>query len=128
MTSNSRYIIKISVTLSPALSKYIIDVHRRSDSAERRKSNAHQRETTVSNNDSQQLRPFSKWELLLKERICSQRSEFFPLRVVPEGIENHIYHIRCAPLSVTIFITHVCILRDWSYANVYGTLHWSIKV
>ena len=33
----------------------------------------HQRETTVSSNDSLQLRPFSKWELLLKERICSQR-------------------------------------------------------
>ena len=37
------------------------------------KKNTHQRETTVSSNDSLQFRPFSKWELLLKERICSQR-------------------------------------------------------
>ena len=32
-----------------------------------------QRENTGSSNDSLQLCPFSKWELLLKERICSQR-------------------------------------------------------
>ena len=49
-------------------------------------------ETTVSSNDSLQLSPFSKWSLLLKERICSQReqilsftrgSKFFLLRAVP---------------------------------------------
>ena len=40
---------------------------------DRAKSYAHQRETTGSGNDSFHLRPFSKWELLLKERICSQR-------------------------------------------------------
>ena len=34
---------------------------------------AHQRETTGSGSDSLQLRPFSKWKLLLKERTCSQR-------------------------------------------------------
>ena len=34
---------------------------------------AHQRETTGSSNDSLQLHPFSNWELLLKERICSRR-------------------------------------------------------
>ena len=43
------------------------------------KNYTHQRETTVSSNDSLQLHPFSKWELLLKERICSQ-SKFLPLR------------------------------------------------
>ena len=32
---------------------------------------AHQRETTGSSNDFLQLCPFSKWDLLLKERICS---------------------------------------------------------
>ena len=43
------------------------------------------RETTVSSNDSLQLRPFSKLELLLKERIprvsefAPRGSEFFPL-------------------------------------------------
>ena len=36
------------------------------------KNYAHQRETTRSSSDPLQLRPFSKWELLLKERICSQ--------------------------------------------------------
>ena len=30
---------------------------------------------------------------------------------------NHFYHIRRAPLSVTIFITHVRILRNGSYSN-----------
>ena len=39
--------------------------------------------------DSLQSRPFSKWELFLKERICSKRSEFFPLRAVSLGMENH---------------------------------------
>ena len=39
------------------------------------KSYTHQRETTVSSNGSLQLRPFSKWKLLLKERICSQREQ-----------------------------------------------------
>ena len=32
---------------------------------------AHQRETIISSSDSLQLRPFSRWKLLLKERICS---------------------------------------------------------
>ena len=31
------------------------------------------KETTGSSSDSLQLRPFSKWELLVMERICSQR-------------------------------------------------------
>ena len=38
-------------------------------------SNAHQRETTVSSSVFFQLRPFSEWVLLLKERICSQREQ-----------------------------------------------------
>ena len=33
-------------------------------------------------------------------------------------MKNHFYHIRRTPLSVTIFITHVRILRNWSYADV----------
>ena len=41
--------------------------------AKRLKSYAHQRETIGSIKYSLQLRPFSKLELLLKERICSQR-------------------------------------------------------
>ena len=30
-------------------------------------------------------------------------SEFFPFRAGPYGMEDHFYHIRWAPLSVTIF-------------------------
>ena len=37
------------------------------------KNNGHKRETTGSSYDYLQLRSFSKWELFLKERICSQR-------------------------------------------------------
>ena len=36
------------------------------------------------------------------ERIFS-RSEFFPLRAVSYGMENHFYHIRRPSLDVTIF-------------------------
>ena len=43
------------------------------------KSDAYQRETTGSSRDSLQLCPFSKWELLLKDRMCSQGNELFPL-------------------------------------------------
>ena len=32
-------------------------------------------------------------------------------------MENNLNHIRLAPLSVTIFITHVRILRNGRYAN-----------
>ena len=41
---------------------------------------AYQRETTVSINDSLQLRPFSKWEPLLKEIICSKRERILSLK------------------------------------------------
>ena len=44
-------------------------------------------------------------------------SEFFPLRAVPYGMENHFNHIMLPPLIVTIFITHVRNLRNWCYAN-----------
>ena len=39
----------------------------------------HQMETTVSSNDPLALHPFSKRTL--------------PLRAVPKGMENHIYHV-----------------------------------
>ena len=32
-------------------------------------------------------------------------------------MKNHFYHSRWAPLSATIFITHVRILRNGSYVN-----------
>ena len=45
------------------------------------------------------------WELLLKERICSQRE---PLREVPYGMENHLTSLECY-----YSITHVrnCVVR-----------------
>ena len=32
-------------------------------------------------------------------------------------MENHFYNMKWAPLNATIFITHVRILRNRSYAN-----------
>ena len=49
-------------------------------------------------------------------QIGTSLKEKFPLRAVPCGMGNHFYHIRWAPLSVTI-ITHMRILRNGSYAN-----------
>ena len=62
--------------------------------------------------------PSQNGNFSLREEFAPRGSEFFPLRAVPEGMENYINHIRGAPLIVTIFITHVCILRNGSYANV----------
>ena len=42
-------------------------------------------------------------------------SKFLPLREVPYRMENHFYPIKCPPLNVTIFITHVCSLRNGRY-------------
>ena len=44
----------------------------------------HQRETT----ETQQLRPFSKWGLLLNERIS-----LLPLRAIPHCMEKHFFYI-----------------------------------
>ena len=38
------------------------------------------RETTGSSSDSFHLHSFSKWELLLEERICSQREQILSLK------------------------------------------------
>ena len=42
---------------------------------------AHQRETTGSSSDSLHLHPFSKWELLLKERISPQRQLILSFKI-----------------------------------------------
>ena len=34
-------------------------------------------------------------------------------------MENHLFLIKCPPLNVTIFITHVRNLRNGYYANVF---------
>ena len=42
------------------------------------------------------------------KEFAPRESQFFPLRAVPFGMENHFYHIRWPPLNVTIFNMHVC--------------------
>ena len=64
------------------------------DGIARTLSYAHQTETTVSSNDSLQLHPFSKWELLLKERICSQSEGILSFKSSSLGMEIHLNHIR----------------------------------
>ena len=54
--------------------------------------NAHQRETT--SNNALQLRPFSKWELLLMVRICSQRERILSFMSSPLKYENYFYYIK----------------------------------
>ena len=56
------------------------------------KSYAHQRQTTGTSSDSLELRQFSKWELLLKEKKILPEG-VFPLTVLPYGMDNHFYHI-----------------------------------
>ena len=51
--------------------------------------------------------PFPNGNFSERKEFAPRGSEFFPLRAVPYGMENHLYHIRRPPLNVTIFITHV---------------------
>ena len=60
------------------------------------KSYAHQREPTGSSSDLVQLRPFSKWELLSKESICSQRERFLSLKSC--SIESNNSYTTKSPL------------------------------
>ena len=48
-------------------------------------------ETSWSSSDYLQLPPFSKWELLLKERICSQRDQILSFLVLFLMFNNFIY-------------------------------------
>ena len=79
-------------------------------------------ETTVPSNESLRLGPFSKLEFLLKEKNASKESKFVHLRAVPNGMENHFYHNMWAPLSVTIFITHVPMLRNGPVSLIHYIL------
>ena len=64
------------------------------------------------------IRPFSKWEFLLKEKICSHRERILSFKSRSLNyMGNHFYNVRLAPLSFTIFVTHVRLLRNWRYAN-----------
>ena len=76
---------------------------------ERRKSYAHQMETTGSSSGSIQLRPFSKLELLLKERICSQREQIFSFKSSSLWYKKSLFiTLSDLPLNVTIFRNCVC--------------------
>ena len=66
------------------------------------KSYAHHGETTSWNKQW-----FSSIASLFKIGTYPRGSEFFPLRAVPFGMENHFYHIRWPPLNNTIVITYV---------------------
>ena len=50
---------------------------------------------------------FSSIASLFKMGTSLKGKNSLPLRAVPYGMENHFYHIRCPPLNVTIFITHM---------------------
>ena len=67
----------ISVMLVQYWAGWKSEVQWRSQKAEK---DTHQRETTRTSSDSLQLCPFSKWELLLKERICSQREQILSIK------------------------------------------------
>ena len=51
--------------------------------------------------------PFQNGNLLLKERICSQKGRILSFKSSSWRYGNHLYHIRWSPWNVTIFITHV---------------------
>ena len=53
-------------------------------------------------------------------------SEFFPLRAVPYGVENHIYRISLPPLNFTIFITRVrnCVMVATPMYHIYQGFIW----
>ena len=58
------------------------------------KSYSHQRETTGSSSNSLQLLPFSKLELLLKERVYSQRERIISFKSNSLWYEKSLLHIR----------------------------------
>ena len=51
--------------------------------------------------------PFHNGNFSERKEFAPRGNEFFPLKAVPYGMENHFYHIRLPPLNVTIFILHV---------------------
>ena len=72
------------------------------------KSYAHQREITGSSSVSLQVRPFSKWELLLKERICSQRERILSFKSSSLWYGKSLLPQFVTSLECYFFITHVC--------------------
>ena len=52
--------------------------------------------------------PFSKLELLLKDRICSQREQILSFKSSSIWYGKSLLIRKWPPLNVTIFITHMC--------------------
>ena len=66
---------------------------------------------------------FSSIVSLFKMGTSLKGSEFFPLRAVPYGMENHFYHIRWPPLNVNYFYYAPASLWNGSNANaVYNKI------
>ena len=61
-------------------------------------------------------------ELLLKERICSQGKRFFSFKSSFLRYGTLFLPHKVSFLYVTIFITHVGILRNGSYAKEWPTI------
>ena len=53
--------------------------------------------------------PFKMGTSLKGKKISPRGSEFFPLRAVTCGMENHFYHISTPPLNVAILL-RMCVI------------------
>ena len=96
---------------------------------ERWKTYAHQRETTGSSSDSLQLRPFSKWELLIKERICSQRKRILSFKSSSLWYGNSLWTTFGDLPWVLLFLVHTCITALWDlrqWVSYLFTCHWHL--
>ena len=65
----------------------------------------------ISRGDYWNKQCFSSIASIFKILFAPRGSEFFPLRAVPFGNENHFYCIRWSPLNVTIFIVRNCVME-----------------
>ena len=62
----------------------------------------------MSSNDSLQVRPFSNGELLLKERICSQRERILSFKSSSLRYEKSLFSLRELP-GVLLFLLRTCV-------------------
>ena len=70
---------------------------------------------------SQIFQIFQKWGLLLKERICSQGSKFFLLRIVPNEKDDKYFHVRF--VSLDMYLIHSSPFLDCWHLNCVLFLH-----
>ena len=73
------------------------------------KSYAHQRETTGSIIDSQELYPFLKLELLFKERICCQRERILSFKSSSLWIGKSLSPHLVSSLECCYFLLRICV-------------------